>query len=137
MELHTVDDEEYTYIDPETDPDEDEVNDIRVQVDNVRDSTVEDVEDILPQTNSDQNQDLRMNETENVSETERVKEDTPSTEHKDEQKFPTTRSGRISHPSEKLMFTQAHHTCEEYSIENARVIVNGCVLYKCSSTSHL
>jgi hypothetical protein len=58
------DNEDDTDIDPETDPDEDEVRDMRVQVDNVRDSRDEDVEDILLQTNSDQNQDLRLNEAE-------------------------------------------------------------------------
>jgi CBS domain containing-hemolysin-like protein len=40
---------------------------------------LEDVEDILLQTNSDQNEGLLMNETEKISEeTESVQEDTPS-----------------------------------------------------------
>jgi hypothetical protein len=51
-----------------------------------------------------------------------VQEDTPSTEEKDEQTFLTTRSGQISCLPEKLTFPQAHYSCEEYSIKNAKVI---------------
>jgi hypothetical protein len=63
-----------------------------------------------------------MKETEKIPKTESVQEDTPSSEEKDEQKFPTTRLGRISRPPEKLISPQAHHTCEEYSIGNDKVI---------------
>jgi hypothetical protein len=122
--------EECTDIDAETDrhEDEDEVKDTRVQVDNVRDSRVEDAFNLLLQTNSDQNQDLPMNGTENTSERASVQEDPPRTEENEEQKFPTTRSGRTSRPPETLMFTQAHHAWKEYSIENARVI--SMVMYR-------